>query len=96
MESFLPETLPSSSPLFQRPARRSLTLELSNNRRGVGGTPPDRDSGGQGLRGPRRAAVMARKRLPLGDICEQTTDGVASSSELKDYLTIDEPTSREG
>ena len=105
VESFLPQTPPSSSPYFQRPARRNLNLELSTDRpQGVRGgpqpstTPQDRDSGGRGLLGPRRAAVIARKRLPLGDIREQTTAvGVATgSSELKDFLTIDEPPSTEG
>ena len=102
MESFLPQTPPTSSPYFQRPARRNLNLELSEDRRETSGrsstgdptTPQDRGSGARGILGPRRAAVIARKRLPLGDICDQTT-GIADS-ELKDYLTKDEPSSREG
>ena len=43
--------------------------------------------------GPRKAAVMARKRLPLGNAPGQ----IRSGSEVKDYLEgLEEPPSREG
>ena len=96
-DSFIPQTPPTSSPYFQRPARRNLNLDLSNEK----GSPRDREGGkistpqNQGTRehmGPRKAAIIARKRLPLGDIHEQTR----SSTTLRDYLTFDEPSNREG
>ena len=97
-ESFLPQTPPTSSPYFQqRAARRNLTLELSNERglqreRDKNVTLQDRGSGDrEHSLGPRKAAILAKKRLPLGDIFEQPR-----SSTLKDYLTLTEPSSREG
>ena len=97
-EPFLPQTPPTSSPYFQqRAARRNLTFELSNERgmqreRGKNVTPQDLSSGDrEHSLGPRKAAILAKKRLPLGDIFEQPR-----SSTLKDYLTLTEPSSREG
>lgn len=97
-EPFIPHTTPTSSPYFQRVARRNLTTELSDERGERGGsgggknsTPWDHSLGGrENSLGPRKTAVLARKRLPLGDI-EQPRSWM-----LKDYLTIPEPSNREG
>lgn len=102
-EPFLPQTTPTSSPYFQKVARRNLTLELSDER----GTQSGRERSSAGGRklppwdfnledqdqslGPRKVAVVARKRLPLGDIFDQPP-----TSSLKDYLTHSNPSNREG
>lgn len=103
-EPFLPQAVPNSSPYFQRVTRRNLAIELSGER----GKQSDREgqgsAGGKELTprgfnlddrnhslGPRKAAIVAQKRLPLGDIFEQPPP-----STLKDYLTLSNPSNREG
>lgn len=100
-EPFLPQATPNSSPYFQKVARRNLAIELSGDRatqsdREGRGSAGDKELTPRGFNlddrnhslGPRKAAIAAQKRLPLGDIFEQP-----HASALKDYLT---PSNREG
>ena len=95
-EPFLPKTPPTASPYFQRAPRRSLTFELSSDSEGgrAGGTnnltPRDQSLGAREHLGARKAAVITRRRLPLGDIAEHT------QSSVRDCLIPDEPPNRDG
>lgn len=96
-QPFLPQTTPTSSPYFHKVTRRNLSFELSNEKGEQKSerpsdkklTPRDHSMSGRETLGPRKAAIFARRRLPLGDV--QSHD-----STLKDYLTFDEPLNREG
>lgn len=96
--------MPNSSPYFQKVARRNLAIELSGERGTQSDREGKGSAGAKELTpwgfnfddqnpslGPRKAAIVAQKRLPLGDIFEQP-----HASTLKDYLTLSSPSNREG